>query len=100
MSSSSQSSVPIAHILHESSTALRNTRLHQVTAGHAGTVADFVGFTTLQGVDPELHPRIGPMRPRGSAWVLKTRGRAVFGLLMSFYIIAKFFRPMEEIINR
>ena len=40
------------------------------------------------------------MRPRGSAWVLKTRGRAVFGLLMSFYIIAKFFRPMEEIINR
>ena len=52
---------------HKFSTALRNILLRlKATAGHAGADADFVGFASLQGVDPASpkgYGRTGPASP-------------------------------------
>ncbi len=42
----------LARMSHKFSTALRNIRLHVLRRDKTGADADFVGFASLQGVDP------------------------------------------------
>ena len=62
----------LARISHKSSTALRNLRLHVLRRDKAGTGADFVGFATLQGVDPASPKGYGRTDPASPAHLRET----------------------------
>ena len=51
----------------------------------------------IMGIICFVYAILGLVRSGSSARVPKTRGRAVIALVVSLYIIAKYFRPMEAI---
>ena len=83
---------------HKFSTALRNIRLHVLRRDKTGADADFVGFASLQGVDPASPKGYGRTGPASPANLHKTRAstRFPFAYCLSKLLIDAARSPQDE----